>query len=178
VADVNIESARIAASEFGVPDVYADYHELLDDDAIDVVVVCTPPFLHKEMSIDALRAGKHVLCEKPFATDVESANTMVAAAKETGYTLACCSARFRFTPVLKRAAAMIANGELGDVYFIRTVGIGRRGRPGLEYHPAARWFLDKNKAGGGALMDWGCYDLDMLWGLLSGLCVENVTGFA
>lgn len=176
VADVNIGAARAAAEKFGVPDVYEDYHEMLADDTINAIHVCTPHFLHCEHTVDALNAGKHVLCEKPFAIDVESANAMVAAAEQTGLTLGCCSARFRFSPLFLRASAMIRAGELGDIYFIHNVDIRRRFRPGLEYHPTARWRLDKTK-GGGTLLNRGCYDLDTLWSLLGGLRVKSVKAF-
>ena len=84
--DLIEEKAIKAAKEYGTPDakVYTDYQELLKDESIDVVHVLTPNRMHAQISIDALHAGKHVMCEKPMAKTAEDARRMVAAAKESG----------------------------------------------------------------------------------------------
>jgi predicted dehydrogenase len=134
--------------------------------------------MHEPMTVEALKAGKHVLCEKPLARNPAEAAHMVMAAKRAGKLFACCSARFRTTPVFKAVRELISSGELGKVYFIKLTGIGRGYRPGIFYNPGAHWFLDKSKAGGGALSDWGVYDLDVLYGLLGDLPVKSVSGFS
>jgi predicted dehydrogenase len=134
--------------------------------------------MHEPMTVDALAAGRHVLCEKPLARTPAEAERMVKAAKRAGKLFACCSARFRTTPVIKAVRELIASGELGKVYFVKATGIGRGYRPGIFYNPGAHWFLDKAKAGGGALCDWGVYDLDVLYGILGDLPVKSVSGFS
>jgi len=178
VCDVNLDAARRTADEFKVPEVFSDYHELLAKAEVDAVTVCTPPFLHEPMAMAALEAGKHVLCEKPLTVSAESAARMAKAAQKRKRLFACCSARFRTTPVFKAVKELVQSGELGDIYFVKLTGIGRGTRPGIFYNAGAYWFLDKSKAGGGALSDWGVYDLDVLYGLLGGLPVRSVSGFA
>jgi len=94
-----------------------------------------------------------------------------------GKILASCSSRFRFSPTVMKAKEVIDSGELGEIYHVVLSGISRRHRPGIDYHPTARWALEKNKAGGGALMDWGIYDMNLLFGLIDGLVVKRVDGF-
>ncbi len=178
VCDVNAEAARRMAAEFKVPEVFEDYRKLLKECEADAVTVCTPPFLHEPMTVDALAAGRHVLCEKPLARTPDEAARMVKAAGRAKKLFACCSARFRTTPVFKAVKELLVSGELGEVYFIKYTGIGRGHRPGIFYNAGAYWFLDKTKAGGGALSDWGVYDLDVLYGLLGGLPVKSVSGFS
>lgn len=178
VCDINLQAAHQVADEFKVPYVYKDYNQLLKECEVDAVTVCTPPFMHEPMTIAALKAGKHVLCEKPLARNPAEADHMVKAAKRAGKLFACCSARFRTTPVIKAVRELVDSGELGKLYFIKITGIGRGYRPGIFYNPGAYWFLDKEKAGGGALSDWGVYDLDVLYGILGSLPVNSVSGFA
>jgi predicted dehydrogenase len=178
VCDVNSDAAKRVADEFRVPEVFRDYEDLLAKCEVDAVTVCTPPFLHERMTVAALEAGKHVLCEKPLTVSPESAARMVKAAQRRKRLFACCSARFRTTPVFKAVKDLVQSGELGQIYFIKMTGIGRGQRPGIVYNAGAHWFLDKSKAGGGALSDWGVYDLDVLYGLLGGLPVRSVSGFA
>jgi predicted dehydrogenase len=121
-----------------------------------------------------------VLCEKPFAHSPDAADEMVAAADRQGVVLADCSGRHaRLNPTYRTVKSLIDSGKLGDIYLIHHFGRGRRGRPGLEYHPAAKWFLDRSKAVGGIGIDWGVYDFSLMWGLL-GDQVEttDITGFA
>lgn len=157
--DIIEERAEKACKEFGVEGakVYVDYKELLKDEAIEVVHVCTPNRSHSFISIDAMEAGKHVMCEKPMAKTTAEAKDMVEAAKRTGKKLTVgYQNRYRDDSLyLKRACE---NDELGEVYFAKAHALRRRAVP--------TWgvFLNEEEQGGGPLIDIGTHALDLtLW---------------
>ncbi|UOF88693.1 Gfo/Idh/MocA family oxidoreductase [Fodinisporobacter ferrooxydans] len=157
--DVFTEQAQKAAMEFGAVDakVYSDYKELLQEDAIDVVHVCTPNDSHAEITIAALEAGKHVMCEKPMAKTSEEARKMMEAAKRTGKKLSI-GYQNRFRPDSQYLHKICEQGALGEIYFAKALAIRRRAVP--------TWgvFLDEDKQGGGPLIDIGTHALDLtLW---------------
>jgi predicted dehydrogenase len=105
-----------------------------------------------------------VLCEKPFALDPNEAEAMTQTAERTGRYLAVCSARRRCGAAMRRAHDMAATGQLGEVYYVRDSQFRVRGRPGIDILKDTHWFLDSRRAGGGALIDIGVYEIDaMLW---------------
>lgn len=157
--DIVIERAEKAKEQYGSGDacVYQDYRELLKDSSLDIVHVCTPNDSHADITIDALEAGKHVMCEKPMAKTSVDARRMVEAAKRTGKKLTIgYNNRFRSdSQYLKK---LCQDGELGEVYFAKAHAIRRRAVP--------TWgvFLDEEKQGGGPLIDIGTHALDLtLW---------------
>lgn len=157
--DIVLERATEAAEKFGTSDakVYENYEELLNDATIDIVHVCTPNDSHADISIAALEAGKHVMCEKPMAKTAADARRMVEAAKRTGKKLTIgYQNRFRSdSQYLKR---LCSDGELGEIYYAKAHAIRRRAVP--------TWgvFLDEEKQGGGPLIDIGTHALDLtLW---------------
>ena len=157
--DIIPERAEKAAKEFGTPDAktYTDYRELLKDETIDVVHVCTPNRSHSFITVDALEAGKHVMCEKPMAINSEEAQKMLDAAKRTGKKLSIgYQSRFRDDSVyLKKEAE---DGTFGDIYYAKATALRRRAVP--------TWgvFLDEYEQGGGPLIDIGTHALDLtLW---------------
>lgn len=158
VADVLPERAQARAKEFKIPAAITDYRKGLKD--VDAVVVCTPPFAHRQPTLDAARAKKHVLCEKPMALSTKDAKEMAAACAKAKVVLEVCSAR-AVRPEHLAARDLVKSGKLGKVYYTRVTTLRRRGRPGLDFWPDVTWFLDSKKAGGGAVMDIGCYDIDM-----------------
>ncbi len=121
ICDSNEENLRFAGERYGIPEEkqYADYTELLNKDDIDVVTVATPDQLHKKISCDFLKAGKHVLCEKPLALTREDIKEIVKAADES-------DAQFmvgqicRFTPAFEKAKELVESGVIGEVYFIES----------------------------------------------------------
>ncbi|MBN2328016.1 MAG: Gfo/Idh/MocA family oxidoreductase [Candidatus Omnitrophica bacterium] len=177
IADTNEERLAKAASEYEIPNAFSQYKDLIALEDLDAVVICTPSNSHEEIALAGLAAGKHVLCEKPMAVSSASALKMVKRAKKAGRILASCSGRYRFSPSVQKAKELIEAGELGDIYHITLSGISRRNRPGIDFHPAAAWCLDKSIAGGGAMLDWGVYDLNILYSLMDNLAVERVDGF-
>ena len=157
--DITHERAIAAAEQYGTADAatYTDYRELLADPSIDIVHVCTPNDSHADISIAALEAGKHVMCEKPMAKTAADAKRMVEAAKRTGKKLTIgYNNRFRLDSLhLKK---LCDDGQLGDIYYAKAHAIRRRAVP--------TWgvFLDGDKQGGGPLIDIGTHALDLtLW---------------
>ena len=157
--DIVVERAEEAAKKFGTKDakVYKDYKELLKDKTIDVVHVCTPNRSHSFISVDALEAGKHVMCEKPMAINSEEAKKMVDAAKRTGKMLSI-GYQNRQRPDSKYLKAAADAGEFGDIYYAKATAIRRRAVP--------TWgvFINEYEQGGGPLIDIGTHALDLtLW---------------
>lgn len=157
--DIIVERAEKAAKEYGIEGakVYEDYKELLKDETIDAVHVLTPNREHSFITVDALEAGKHVMCEKPMAINTEEAQKMLDAAKRTGKKLTI-GYQNRYRPdswYLKRACD---NGDLGEIYYAKAHAIRRRAVP--------TWgvFLNEEEQGGGPLIDIGTHALDLtLW---------------
>lgn len=157
--DLIEEKAQKAAKEYGTPDakVYTDYHQLLEDKTIDVVHVLTPNRAHSFITVDALEAGKNVMCEKPMAINSEEAKKMLDAAKRTGkkLTIGYQNRQRPDSLYLKQEAE---EGTFGDIYFAKATAIRRRAVP--------TWgvFLNEHEQGGGPLIDIGTHALDLtLW---------------
>ena len=118
--DIIPERAEKAAKEYGIPGakVYTDYKELLEDKSIDIVHVCTPNRSHSFITVDALEAGKHVMCEKPMAINAVEAKKMVDAAKRTGKKLTIgYQNRQREDSLYMKQEALA--GTFGDIYFAK-----------------------------------------------------------
>ncbi|HWB97472.1 MAG TPA: Gfo/Idh/MocA family oxidoreductase [Bryobacteraceae bacterium] len=137
--------------------VWSDLEEALRDPAIDAVYVATPVFLHAPQTLTALRAGKHVLCEKPFGMNYAEALTMVEAARQTGKTLGVAYYR-RMYPKLGRAKQLLAEGAIG-----RPVLAEVHCHDWFNDEDGRRsWLLDPEKAGGGPLYDTASHRIDAL----------------
>ncbi|MBS7624682.1 Gfo/Idh/MocA family oxidoreductase [Candidatus Bathyarchaeota archaeon] len=169
IADINEKTLKSVAETFKIEKCFTNYHDLLALKDIDAVIIATPPFNHAEITCDAAAAGKHVLCEKPMAMNSKEAARMVESCRKAGVKLGICSARSRLTAQSELAKKYISEGKLGDIYYARFTTIRRRGRPGIDILKESKWFLDSLKAGGGALIDIGCYDIDLALYLLGGL---------
>jgi len=158
LADPDAGRLRSLADELGVEKRYGTAEEMLSREELDLVSVATPNNTHKPLTIAALKAGCHVLCEKPMAMNAAEAEEMLAAAGQTGRRL-MINFSSRFNPqagAMKREADA---GTLGEIYFARSVWQRRRGIPGL-----GGWFGQKALAGGGPLIDLGVHRLDLaLW---------------
>jgi predicted dehydrogenase len=169
VADIN--EARLAeiAAKYQPDHTTKDYHQILADPQTDAVIICTPPKMHEKMFAEALQAGKHTLIEKPLTTDLGALERMVAAAAQhPELVISECSARHaRLNPKFRVVKELIESGALGEIYFIHHNATTRQGRPGIEYHPGAKWFLNQAIAGGGPFVDWGVYDLSFHLGVLA-----------
>ena len=167
VSDINLEIAQKLADLAGAKKIYADYHQLLADPEVDAVYIATPPFLHKPMTIAALRAGKHVCCEKPFLLTQAEVREVIAVQKTVPHLkVNCCSSRYQNSGTARRAKQMVADGELGKLYRVHFEQVTLAGKPGTVLPP---WRNDPAKNGGGISFDWGPYDLDWLSFILGDL---------
>lgn len=152
VADIIPGRAEAFAKDYNIPHAFNDYHELLAMPGIEGVSVCTYNQAHCQPTVDSLRAGKHVLVEKPLAASLDDAVTMIRAANETGKILHTAFWQ-RWQPNIQAAKQVVQSGALGDLYYAQMVGGRRRGIPGGT-------FMRKESAGAGPIVDIGCYDLD------------------
>jgi predicted dehydrogenase len=160
VADLDRPRARAIAGRLGVPDVYDTDADALSSPDVDAVVICTPSHLHEELAIAALRAGKHVLVEKPLAFDAEAAERVCQVADETGRCL-MVAMNNRYRPDLLALKPFASGGELGDLFLMKAGWLNRKVRL-----PRPTWRHRLETAGGGALMDLGTQVLDLaLWTL-------------
>ncbi|MEM7809263.1 MAG: Gfo/Idh/MocA family oxidoreductase [Planctomycetota bacterium] len=155
VCDLDRDKAQKAADNFGISRVYTDAQHLFEDADVDVISVCTPNATHMPLSIAAMKAGKHVLCEKPMAMNTAEATSMIDVSKETGKTLGI-HFNHRMNPFVAAMHRYAVAGDLGELYFGRTLWHRRRGIP------ARPGFVSKKLAGGGAMIDLGVHQLDQL----------------
>jgi len=140
------------------------YGELLD--LVDAVSICTPNSTHVPLTVEALRAGKHVLCEKPFAADADACQDAVDHA-ELSQRVAMIGLCYRNIPALAYAQALIAEGAIGEVYYARqSMGGGRIANPEVKLE----WRMQPTLSGPGALADFGSHSLDILDMLLTPSC--------
>lgn len=157
--DIIPERAEQAARQYGSPGakVYSDYRKLLEDKTIDAVHVLTPNRAHSSITVDALEAGKHVMCEKPMAINAAEAKKMLDASIRTGKKLTIgYQVRQKNESLYLKQEAL--NGTFGDIYYAKATAIRRRAVP--------TWgvFLNEYEQGGGPLIDIGTHALDLtLW---------------
>ncbi|PLS03218.1 Gfo/Idh/MocA family protein [Neobacillus cucumis] len=169
VCDINQERALEVAEKYGVLS-YTDYNELIKSGEVDAVSVCTPNYLHAPITIAALDAGLHVLCEKPMATSKEEAEAMNAAAEKSGKVL-MIGHNQRFVPSHQKARQLIQSGEIGRIYSFRTA-FGHGGPEGWSVDGKESWFFEKEKAFVGAMGDLGVHKTDLLRYVLGEEIVE------
>lgn len=170
VCDTNQERAASLASSHGIAQVYQDWRELLRNPEIDAVTVALPNALHAEVSIAALKAGKHVLCEKPLAMTVAQGEEMVATAHAQGRILAINMSN-RPRAEVQYMRQKVASGALGTISYASGRMIRRAGIPGF-----GSWFTRRELAGGGALLDIGVHMLDMVLHILGEPKVAAIRG--
>jgi predicted dehydrogenase len=148
VASRDAERTRAFAQAHGIGRHHGSYEALLDDPEVDAVYIPLPNALHREWTIRAAQAGKHVLCEKPLALDAAECLEMEAAARDAGVLL-MEAFMYRFHPRTERVVEMLREGAIGDVRSVRSAFTFRLTRPdNIRFDP---------DLGGGALMDVGCY---------------------
>ncbi|MDP9209869.1 MAG: Gfo/Idh/MocA family oxidoreductase [Actinomycetota bacterium] len=153
-------AVAVAADRLGWPATETDWKRLIERDDVDLVDVCTPGSSHAEISIAALEAGKHVLCEKPLANTVEEARAMAAAAARaaTGGVRAMTGFNFRRVPAVALARELVAAGRLGAIRHVRGAYLGSHL---LDPEIPLLWRLQAEHAGTGALGDLGAHAVDL-----------------
>lgn len=159
LAGRNADAAAQAAARMGWSSTEPDWQALVERDDIDLIDICSPGNTHAEIAIAALRAGKHVLCEKPLANTVAEAEEMAAAAAEAARrgTFAMCGYSYRRTPALALAKRMVDDGRLGTIRQVRAQYL----QDWLSDENAPlTWRLDRTLSGSGALGDIGAHIID------------------
>lgn len=154
--DIILERAQAAVEKYACATAITDYHDILNDDEVTAVSICTPNNVHSTISIDFLKAGKHVLCEKPAAKTYDEVLEMQKAQHESGKMLNIGVVN-RFNSSVQKVKQYIADGKLGEVFHVYISFRAHRSIPGL-----GGAFTNKNIAGGGVLIDWGVHYLDLV----------------
>jgi predicted dehydrogenase len=173
-ADINEDAAKRSSETYKIPDVYTDFHKMLERDDIDAVDVCLHNNFHMPATLAALEAGKHVYCEKPIAGSYVDGVTMVETAKKLGKKLHIQMWSF-YSDETRAAKELIDAGELGDIFHARSTGFRRRGRPYVDGY-GTQTFVQKRNSAGGALYDMGVYHISQLLYLMGNPNVERITG--
>lgn len=170
VAELNRERGLEATQRFGVPELVADYRALLEREDIDIVSIALPNYLHAFAAIDALRAGKHVLLEKPMATSATEAAEILAAAKKHRRHF-MVGQNQRFSQAAQTVRRLVADGKLGEVYLAKATWLRRSGIPRI-----GSWFTQRKFSGGGCCYDIGVHVLDLALHLMDDFEPAAVTG--
>ena len=173
VADAFEDRGRAVAEEFHIPRFFREGSDLVANPGIEAVVLAIPAGGRAALACDALRAGKHVLLEKPAAMHANEIREMMRLQGDR--VVACCSARFRFLPGFEAARAAFAAGSLGELREIYCRAIF--GAEPAPTQPPPAWRLSRAQNGGGILVNWGSYDLDYLMSI-TGWLVKPRSVFA
>ncbi len=174
LADADKAEARRVGKQYNIPHVYFNAADLLKRTDIEAVDVCLHNNLHMPFTLAALKAGKHVYCEKPMAGAYCDAETMLAAARKSKKKLSIQLATL-FSRETKAAKSLIDGGHLGKLYHARSTGFRRRNRPFVDGYGTAS-FVRKEIAAGGALFDMGVYHIANMLYLLCNPKVLTITG--
>src|SRR5260370_3668196 len=153
------------AKRHGVPHAYPDYHDLLRDPQVELISVTAPNRLHAQITIDAAKAGKHVVCEKPLCITLEEADAMIDACQRAGVLLLYAEELF-FAPKYVKAKQMANEAAFGRVHLVKQ-GEKHSG-------PHSDWFWDVEQSGGGAVMDLRCPGIACCWWFLGKPKVKSV----
>jgi predicted dehydrogenase len=169
IAESNPARAKEASERFKIPRIYSNYRELLDQVDVDAVTIAVPNHLHAQVAIEALKARKHVLLEKPMAMNAKEASKIIDTAAKMRRTLMVAQ-NFRFNRHTQMAKFVIQRGDLGEIYHARCFWLRRNGIPGI-----GSWYTQKKLAGGGAIYDLGSHVLDTCLHLLGEFDVVGVS---
>lgn len=154
ISDPNETKLSFVAEKCGILKRFINWENIIDEQ-LDIVSICSPNVFHAQQSIAALKSGKHVICEKPVAMNIEEATSIIETAKQTNnkFMVAFCHRFAHHSQFIKK---MIENNQMGEIYFAKASCLRRRGIPGL-----GTWFTTKKLAGGGPLIDIGVHILDL-----------------
>ena len=168
LCDINEQRLAEKGEQYGVTQLYTNYHELLQNKEIDAVSICTWNNTHAEIAVAALEANKHVLVEKPLSMTVNEALAVQKAADKSGKVMQVGFVR-RHSDNAKILKRFIENGELGQIYYAKAGYLRRLGNPG-------GWCSDRKKSGGGPLIDLGVHMIDICWYLMGKPRPVSVSG--
>ena len=161
VSRARAELAESFAKEFSARKWYANWQDLISDDEIEAVYIATPVSLHAAQTVAAAEAGKHVLCEKPMAMNVAECEQMIEVCRKNNVKLGIAYYR-RFYPAIKCIKQIIEAGEIGKVVFAQ-INAFEFFNPSFDN--SRHWLIEKEKSGGGPMMDFGCHRLEVLTNL-------------
>lgn len=154
--------AESFAHDFGANRWYADWQDMLKDENVEAIYIATPVNLHAEQTIAAAKAGKHILCEKPMAMNTQECEQMIAACEKNNVKLSIAYYR-HFYPVIERIKTILNSGQIGKGIMATINAFEKFDRkPGEPRY----WLLEKEKSGGGPMMDFGCHRIEVLLNLL------------
>ena len=170
-----IEIAAVAspspghADEFAkrheIPCAFRDYHDLLAIPEIEMVTIAAPNYVHAQITADAARAGKHIVCEKPLCMTLEEADAMIDICEREGVLLLYAE-ELMFTPKYVKAKEMADQGAFGRIYLVKQAE--------KHFGPHADWFWDVDRSGGGVFMDMGCHGALFCWWFLGRPAIRSV----
>jgi predicted dehydrogenase len=165
VASPRKEKVEAFAHRFGIPHASTDHRQLLDLKEVDFVILCLPNDLHCQVTVDAARAGKHVVIEKPLCLNLAEADRMLQAGREAGVHLFYAE-EVVFAPKYVRLKSLAESGALGKVFLVKQA----------EMHdgPHAAWFWDVERSGGGVTFDMGCHAIEFFRWMLAKRPIRSV----
>lgn len=155
ITDVFLPLAEKRAEEYEIPMVYQNVDDLINDPELDAVIVGVPNSYHAPLAIQALKAGKHVLLEKPMAINESDAKEILLTQQQTGK-IVMIPHQMRWESIAMQVKDQVERGELGEIYHAKAGWFRRKGIPGW-----GTWFTKKEEAGGGPLIDIGVHLLDL-----------------
>lgn len=167
VCTMPFSAAKNLQEHYVIPHCTTDYRDVLNDSTVDCVIIATPPQFHAEQAVAAIKAGKHVLIEKPLALTIADVQKIADTAREypERIVLSAAARHSRMQPKFSFIKKIIDERRIGTVYHIHHQVLRRGKRYGIEYNPEATWSLSRAHAGGGPFLDWGVYDLSFHLGL-------------
>jgi myo-inositol 2-dehydrogenase / D-chiro-inositol 1-dehydrogenase len=165
VASPTPGNAAQLAERYGIPRVFLDYRQMLAEKDIDMVTIAAPNSLHCQMTCDAARAGKHVVCEKPMAMTLAEADEMIATCRKEGVLLMYAEELF-FTPKYVKAKEMADQGAFGKIHLVK--------QSEKHFGPHGDWFWDVRRSGGGVFMDMGCHGVAFCYWFLGRPKIESI----
>jgi len=174
VCDVREEAARALAAQFGIPDVYTDYRQMLERTDIQAVDVCLHNRLHRPAAEAVMEAGKDCYCEKPMSWTYGDARAMVETARRTGRKLHIQLGTL-YSREARAARRIISEGHLGRIYFAKTIHYRRRGRPYVDGYGSPA-FVNTATSGGGAMLDMAVYHISLILHLVGNPAPLTVSG--
>ncbi len=157
--------AERLAKRYDIPRAFTDYRDMLEEHDIEMITVTAPNSLHAGMCIDAAKAGKHVVCEKPLCMTLEEADAMIDTCRRQGVLLMYAEELF-FTPKYVKAKQMADEGAFGKIYLVKQAE--------KHFGPHAPWFWDVNRSGGGVFMDMGCHGIAFCYWFLGRPGIKSV----
>ena len=159
VSDVKSNLVEKIKKELLICDYELCYKNIIKRSDVSAIIIATPPWTHYEILKAAIRSDKHILIEKPLCTEFSELEKIESLTQGYEKVILDCSSRHaRFNNKYEFVKDFINSEELGEIYFVHHNAVNQMSRPGIEYHPSAKWYLQTSLSGGGAAFDWGVYD--------------------